>query len=97
MSDGNADMCAAYVPSADDFRLKNNQDEIGIDTNFASQSFWKEVFVRYFRKISAVVGLAIIVFITIMAVVGPGMNSFSYSDQNLIMMTMYGKPWMKLI
>lgn len=73
-----------YVPSADDFKLKNNSDEIAIDNNYASQSFWKEVVIRYLRKISAVIGLAVIVFITVMAVSGPGMNSFGYSDQNLL-------------
>ena len=32
---------AAYVPVESDFRLKNNAEEIGIDSNFAAQSFWK--------------------------------------------------------
>ena len=33
---------AAYVPVESDFRLKNNAEEIGIDSNFAAQSFWKD-------------------------------------------------------
>ena len=72
-----------YVPSDEDFRLKNNAGEIAIDTNFAAQSFWKDVLIRYFRKISAVVGLVLIIFITAMAVVGPQMNDYTYSGQNL--------------
>lgn len=73
----------AYVPVEADFRLKDNAGEIAIDTNFAAQSFWKDVFIRYFRKVSAVAGLVLIVFITIMAAVGPGMNAYTYSEQNL--------------
>lgn len=78
-----AGTAAAYVPVDADFQLKDNAGEIAIDTNFASQSFWKDVFVRYFRKTSAVVGLILIVLITIMAVIGPGMNEYTYSGQEL--------------
>lgn len=73
----------AYVPVDADFKLKNNAGDIAIDTNFASQSFWKDVFIRYFRKTSAVVGLVLIILISIMAVVGPGMNEYTYSGQEL--------------
>lgn len=74
---------AAYVPVDADFKLKDNAGEIAIDTNFASQSFWKDVFIRYFRKTSAVVGLILIIFISLMAVIGPGMNEYTYSGQEL--------------
>ena len=74
----------AYIPADADFCLKNNAGEIAIDNNFAAQSFWKEVILRYLRKISAVAGLILIVLITIMAVVGPGMSGYSYSEQNLL-------------
>lgn len=74
---------AAYIPVDADFRLKNNAGEIAIDENFAAQSFWKDVFIRYFRKASAVIGLILIVFITFLAVVGPGMNDYTYSGQEL--------------
>lgn len=30
-----------------DFQLKANADDIQIDTNFASQSFWKDVRIRF--------------------------------------------------
>lgn len=74
---------AAYVPVDADFKLKDNAGEIAIDTNFASQSFWKDVFIRYFRKTSAVVGLVLIILISAMAIVGPGMNKYTYSGQEL--------------
>lgn len=72
-----------YVPVDADFRLKDNAGEIGIDNNFSAQGFWKDVFVRYFKKTSAVIGLILIIVISIMAAVGPGMNSYTYSEQNL--------------
>ncbi len=78
-----AAMKAPYVPKDEDFRLKNNGDAIIIDENFAAQNFWKDVLIRYFRKISAVIGLILIVVITIFAVIGPGMNEYTYSEQTL--------------
>jgi len=69
--------------TAEDFRLKDNAGEISIDTNFASQSFWKDVRVRFFRKKSAVFGLVMIILITLMAIFGPHMNEYTYSGQNL--------------
>lgn len=74
---------ASYTPVDADFQWKDNAKELGIDENFASQGFWKDVFVRYFKKASAVIGLALIVVITIFAIIGPQMNEFSYSTQYL--------------
>jgi oligopeptide transport system permease protein len=67
----------------DDFELKNNADEIRIDSNFAAQSFWKEARIRFCRKKSAVFGLAMVLLITLLAIFGPGMNSYTYSGQDL--------------
>lgn len=74
---------SAYIPVDSDFVLKDNAGTIAIDENFAAQNFWKDVFIRFFRKISAVVGLVLIILITLMAIVGPGMTNYSYSEQNL--------------
>ncbi|MCM1326384.1 MAG: ABC transporter permease [Bacteroidales bacterium] len=73
----------AYIPVDADFKLKNNANEIEIDENFAAQNFWKDVFIRYFRKASAVIGLLLIVVITLLAAAGPGMNQYTYSGQEL--------------
>ncbi|MCR5099133.1 MAG: ABC transporter permease [Lachnospiraceae bacterium] len=67
-----------------DFKLKNNVEDIMIDTNFASQSFWKEVGAQFIKKKSAVFGLIAIIIITVLAIIGPGMNEYSYSDQDLL-------------
>jgi oligopeptide transport system permease protein len=78
-----AAMKAPYTPMDEDFKLKNVGDAITIDENFAAQNFWKDVLIRYFRKFSAVVGLILILVITLMAIIGPGMNDYTYSEQNL--------------
>lgn len=72
-----------YIPTDSDFRLKNDAGAIAIDENFAAQSFWKDVFIRYFKKISAVLGLILIILISVMAVIGPDMNEYTYSGQVL--------------
>lgn len=74
---------SAYVPTDADFRLKDNAGEIAIDTNFSAQNFWKDVIIRFFRKTSAVIGMILIILISIMAIVGPGMNEYTYSGQEL--------------
>lgn len=72
-----------YVPVASDFVLKNAAGQLALDANFASQSFWKDVLIRFVRKRSAVVGIVLIILITLLAVVGPGMNEYTYSGQTL--------------
>ena len=78
-----AEDSAAYIPVDADFKWKENAGDITIDENFVAQNFWHDVFVRFFRKTSAVIGLVLIIIISIFAVVGPGMNDFTYSDQYL--------------
>lgn len=77
-----AEAAAPYIPVDADFKLKNS-DAITIDENFAAQSFWKDVFIRFFRKASAVIGLILIILITVLAVIGPNMNEYTYSGQEL--------------
>ena len=71
----------AFLPN--DFELKKNAEGIRVDSNFAAQGFWKEALIRFRRKGSAMFGLVMIVLITLMAIFGPGMNSYTYSGQNL--------------
>lgn len=78
-----SEMNTPYVPAASDFVLKDNAGAITIDENYAAQSFWKDVFIRYFRKTSAVIGLVLIVLITLFAAIGPHMNEYTYSGQVL--------------
>ena len=78
-----SEMNTPYVPVDADFVLKDNAGAITIDENYAAQNFWKDVFIRYFRKVSAVIGLVLIILITLFAVIGPGMNEYTYSGQEL--------------
>ena len=70
---------ALYVPKKEDFVLLD-QRNIHTDANFASQSYWKGVFIHFFKNRRAVVGLVIITVIILLAVFGPMMNSFGYRD-----------------
>ena len=54
MADTIAAVKEPYVPTEADFKLKNNTEDILVDSNFASQSFWKEVVARFKKKKSAV-------------------------------------------
>ncbi len=72
-----------YVPTDADFKLKENTADILVDSNFASQSFWKEVVARFRKKKSAVFGLIFVLIITFFAFVGPSMNDYTYSGQDL--------------
>ena len=74
-----------YVPVDSDFVRKDNAGEIAIDTNFSSQSFWKDVTTRFFHKKSAVIGLVFVILITLMAIIGPKISGYSFSAQNLQM------------
>ncbi len=70
---------AAYVPQPGDFALLERRD-INTDTNFASQGYWKGVFIHFFRNRRAVIGLIIIAVILVLAIVGPMLNSYGYRD-----------------
>ena len=70
---------AAYVPQPGDFELLQQRD-IRTDANFASQGYWKGVFIHFFKNRRAVVGLIIIAVILLLAVFGPMMNSYGYRD-----------------
>ena len=73
----------AYQFQPDDFTLRGGADDTRIDTNFASENFWKEVRKRFFKNKGAVVSLIVVLIIGIFAAFGPNMNGYSYSDQKL--------------
>lgn len=67
----------------DDFEFINKDNFDLIDSNFANQGYWKDAMVRFLNKKSAVVSMIFIIFIIIMAIVGPGMSGHSFSQQNI--------------
>ncbi len=74
-----AGVTEAYVPQPGDFEFLGTRD-IQTDTNFASQGYWKGVFIHFFKNRRAVVGLIIIAVILLLAIFGPIMNSYGYRD-----------------
>ncbi len=76
-------MVQSYEAKLSDFQLKKDNSAIQVDENFSSNSFWVEVRDRFFRKKSAVVGLVLVLLITVLAIIGVGMNDYSYAEQNL--------------
>ncbi len=72
-------MQSGYTPQKGDFTFLHRQD-LSTDTNFASQSYWKGVFVHFFHNRRAVTGLVIVLLILFFSLFGPVMNSFGYRD-----------------
>jgi oligopeptide transport system permease protein len=85
MDDSNraAAMPNNFVFLRDDFELIGGEPEARIDSDFSSDSYWKDVRRRFLSNKGAVVSLAFIVLIVVFAVVGPIMSGYSYSDQTL--------------
>lgn len=74
---------ADYTFQPDDFELKNDREGVNIDSNFASQSYWKDVYKRFVSNKGALVALVLIVIISLLAAFGPGMTQYTYSAQEL--------------
>ena len=68
-----------YVPVKEDFRFLNHQD-LDVDKNYASQSYWKGVVTHFIKSRRAMAGLVLISVIILLAIFGPMMNSFGYRD-----------------
>ena len=74
---------AEYTFRPDDFQWRSDTASVHVDTNFASQSYWKDVYKRFVSNKGALVALVLIVIITFFAIAGPGMNKYDYAEQNL--------------
>ncbi|MGF2615356.1 ABC transporter permease [Rossellomorea vietnamensis] len=48
-----------------------------------SLSFWHDAWLRLFKNKGAIIGLAIMILVIFMAIIGPGMTEMSYKDQNI--------------
>lgn len=58
---------------------QSKSEEIGTP----SQSFWKEAFHRLAKNKGAMISLVLLVFLIVLALIGPSMNEFTYREQNL--------------
>ena len=79
---------AAVLPNSftflpDDFELIGSEPEAHIDSNFSSDSYWKDVRRRFMSSKGAVVALGFIILIMAFAIIGPLMSGYIYSEQTL--------------
>ncbi len=65
----------------DDFEFQHKDGFEHIDTNFASQGYWKEALARFRKSKGAMFSLICILLLTLMAFVGPSMNEYTYDQQ----------------
>ncbi|MCM0647335.1 ABC transporter permease [Clostridium swellfunianum] len=66
-----------------DFELVGEENLSLLDKVYASQSYWKDVFNRFKKNKGAIFGLVCIVLITLMAVIGVGLNGHTYASQTI--------------
>ena len=85
MNDGNtgASLPKDFTFLPDDFEWIGEEPEARIDSGFSSNSYWKDVRHRFLANKGAVVALVFIVVLVVLAIVGPGMTPYSYSEQVL--------------
>jgi len=65
----------------DDFEFLHEGSFEHLDTNFASQSYWKDARIRFRANKGAVFSLFCILFIIVMAFAGPMMTKYTYDQQ----------------
>lgn len=70
----------AFLP--DDFALRGSTPA-EVDSNFASQNYWKDVFKRFVSNKGAIISLVVILLLCLLAAFGPGMNGYTYAAQTL--------------
>ena len=65
---------------SDDFSFAHAVDEKLIDKTYKSTSYWRDVWNNFKKNRGALVGIIIIAILVFMAVVGPGMNDYTYKQ-----------------
>ena len=65
------------------FELQHNDIHAHVDTNFASQNYWKDAAIRFVRNKGAIIGLILIAVIAFFAIFGPGMTPYTYDQQDI--------------
>ena len=67
---------------ADDFQLKGAENT-KLDMNFASQSFWKDAYLRFRKNKGAMFSLIAILLIVLLAIFGPLISPYSYQETHI--------------
>ena len=69
----------AYTPTKEDFEFLERQD-LNTDKNFASQGYWKGVFVHFVHDARAMIGLCIVLLMIVLAVFAPMLSGYAYDE-----------------
>lgn len=70
-----------FLPN--DFEFFHEKNSELIDSNYGSDSFWKDALRRFLRNRGAIFGLICIAIIILFAAVGPHMNDYTYYKQTI--------------
>lgn len=66
----------------DDFELVGDRQNVRIDKTYADVSITHDALTRFCRNKGAMISLIVILLIVAMAIIGPGINEYSYSDMD---------------
>ena len=69
-----------YEFSEDDFKLDHDSNDKLMDKNFVATSYAKDVWTNFKKNKGALIAAVIIVLITIMAIIGPGLNEHTFKS-----------------
>ncbi|MBN8192451.1 ABC transporter permease [Bacillus sp. NTK074B] len=65
------------------FQPQKASDDQAEKISRPSLNFWQDSWIRLRKNKGAIIGMIIIAIIVIMAIIGPGMNEYKFSDQNI--------------
>jgi oligopeptide transport system permease protein len=68
-----------YTPTKEDFEFIENRN-IEVDKNFASQGYWRGVFVHFVKNKFAMTGVILVTAIMIFAIFAPVFSSYAYDQ-----------------
>ena len=69
----------SYTPQKEDFEFIQGRD-VNIDLNFASQGYWKGVFLHFVKNKFAMTGVFLVVLMILFAVFAPIVSTYSYQE-----------------
>ena len=68
-----------YTPTKEDFEFIEGRN-IEVDTNFASQGYWRGVFVHFTKNKFAMTGIFLVAVIMFFAIFAPVFSSYAYDQ-----------------
>ncbi len=69
--------------NSDNFQPQKASESAAEKIEKPSLSFWQDAWIRLAKNKGAIVGLVIIILLTIMSLIGPSMNKYTYKEQNI--------------